>query len=94
MVDTMMGVGTKSFLRLLHDALGERRCLKLRKANNQAKFESDLVPDFVACTELVHGINKIDIGKLNYLSNLRSDYDKIPGAYREAANHFFKTFRI
>ena len=89
MVDTMMGVGTKSFQRLLHDALEERRCLKLRQGNKQAKFEGDLVPDFVACTEMAHGINKIDIGKLNYLSNLRSDYDKIPRAYREAANQFF-----
>ena len=46
MVDTMMGVGTKSFQRLLHDALGKRKCLKLRKANKQAKFEGYLVPDF------------------------------------------------
>ena len=55
----------------------------MRKANKQAKFEGNSLQNFLPYTELAHEINKIGIGKLNNLSSLSSDYEKIPGAYRE-----------
>ena len=39
---------------------------------------------------MAHEINKIDIGKVNNISSLSSDYEKIPGAYREPIDIFLR----
>ena len=66
-----------------HYVLGKRKYLNLRKANKQAKFEGNSVPNFLPCTELALGINKMDIGKLENLSSHSSDYEKVAGPYRD-----------
>ena len=44
-----------------HDGLEKRKCLNLRKANKQAKFEGNSEPNFLPYAELALEINKIDI---------------------------------
>ena len=66
-----------------HYVLGKRKYLNLRKANKQAKFDGNSVPNFLPYTELALEINKIDIGKLKNLSRHSSDYEKVPGPYRD-----------
>ena len=43
---------------------------------------------------MAHEINKNDIGKLNNLSSLCSDYDKIPGAYREPIDFILRFAKL
>ena len=62
----------------------------MQKANKQAKFEGNSLQNFLPYTELAHEINKIGIGKLNNLSSRSSDYDKIPGVYREPINFILR----
>ena len=44
-----------------HDGLEKRKCLNLRKANKQAKFEGNSEPNFLPYGEFALEINKIDI---------------------------------
>ena len=39
---------------------------------------------------MAHEINKIDIGKVDNISSLSSDYEKIPVAYREPIDFFLR----
>ena len=66
-----------------HDVLGKRKYLNLRKANKQAKFEGNDIPNFVSYSELAKQINSIDIGELSHLSELCENYANAHGMYRE-----------
>ena len=66
-----------------HDVLGKRKYLNLRKANKQAKFQGNSVPNYILYKELAQLINTIDIGTVRNLSDLCSDYKNTPVVYRE-----------
>ena len=66
-----------------HDVLGKRKYLNLRKANKQAKFQGNSVPNYILYKELAQVINTIDIGTVRNLSDLCSDYKNTPVVYRE-----------
>ena len=73
-----------------HDLLGKRKNLNLRKANKQAKFQGNSVPNYISYEELAQVFNTIDIGTVKNLSDLCSDYKNNPVVYREPVEFIFR----
>ena len=63
--------------------MGKQKYLNSRKANKQAKFQWHSVPNYISYKELAQVINAIDIGTVENLSDLSSDYKNTPVVYRE-----------
>ena len=66
-----------------HNVLGKRKYLSLRKINKQEKFQGHSVPNCVSYNELAQVINAIDIGTMENLSDLCSDYKNTHAVCRE-----------